>query len=86
MMNDLNRKVEKKQNSELDRDAQKIKRDGFTAEEIGEASAYEDETETAQRMRRGDETKGNPNERDVVSVVNSDEVSPDVSSDKETTE
>lgn len=85
-MNDLNKKVEKKQNTEHDRDAQKIKRDGFTAEEIGEASAYEDETETAQRMRRGDETKGNPDERDVVSVVKSEDSSPDVSSDKKNTE
>ncbi|MBX7171512.1 MAG: hypothetical protein K1X72_11195 [Pyrinomonadaceae bacterium] len=85
-MKESNQKVEKKQNADLDREAQKIKRDGFTAEEIGEASAYEDETETAQRIRRGDETKGNPDERDIVAVVKSEDVSPDVSSDKENTE
>ncbi|HRH41564.1 MAG TPA: hypothetical protein PKY82_07975 [Pyrinomonadaceae bacterium] len=85
-MNEPNKIVEKKQNAEHDREAQKIKRDGITAEEIGKASAYEDETEIAQRMRREDETKGNPDERDVVAVVKSENVSPDVSSDKKNTE
>lgn len=75
-------KAIKKQNTDCDREEQKIERDGYTAEEIGEASAYEDETETAQRMRRGDEAQGNPDERDVVGTVNSEEISVDVSSDK----
>jgi hypothetical protein len=34
-------------------------------------------------MRRGDETKGDPDERDVVGAVKPEDVSPDVSADKE---
>ncbi|MEJ7701262.1 MAG: hypothetical protein WKF71_16680 [Pyrinomonadaceae bacterium] len=32
--------------------------------------SYTDVTEIAQQMRRGDETKGDPNERDVVGAPN----------------
>lgn len=85
MINEPNKTV-KKQNADRDREAQQIERNGFTAEEIGEQSAYEDETETARRMRRGDETKGDPDERDVAGAVKSQDVSPDISADKEATE
>ena len=50
------------------------------AEEIGEQSAYEDETETARRLRRGDESMGDPNERDIAGAVDSREVSEQVRS------
>ncbi len=43
--------------------------DGFTAEELGEASIYEDATQMAQQMRRGDESKGDPNERDITGAT-----------------
>jgi len=86
MTNEPNKSNEQKQNADRDRAAQKIERDGFTAEEIGEEAAYEDETETARRMRRGDETKGDPDERDVAGAVKSEDVSPDISADKENTE
>ncbi len=33
---------------------------------MGEESAYDSTTEMAQMMRRGDETIGDPNDRDVV--------------------
>lgn len=36
------------------------------AEKLGRESAYEDETEMAQRVRRGDESKGDADERDVA--------------------
>lgn len=84
MTSEPNKSNEQKQNA--DRAAQKIERDGFTAEEIGEEAAYEDETETARRVRRGDETKGDPDERDVAGAVKSEDVSPDISADKENTE
>ncbi len=58
-----------KQESDEDRDPQNVKREGFTAEELGEASAYTDSTEMAQQMRRGDETKGNPNDRDTAGAT-----------------
>lgn len=48
-----------------------VKRDGFSAEELGKESAYDGTTEMEQRMRRGDETKGDPNDRDVVGASNS---------------
>ncbi len=44
-------------------------REGFTAEELGEASIYDDATQIAQQMRRGDETQGDPNSRDIAGVA-----------------
>ncbi len=67
MPNEFN---QQKQEADEDRDPQNVQREGFTAEELGEASAYNDTTEIAQQMRRGDETKGDPNDRDVVGATN----------------
>jgi len=36
------------------------------AEELGEQSSYEEITEMKRRLRRGDETKGDPNHRDIA--------------------
>ncbi len=58
-----------KQEADKDKDTQNVERDGFTAEELGEESAYDSTTEMAQRMRRGDETKGDPNDRDIVGAT-----------------
>lgn len=55
-----------KQDADKDKDPENVEIDGFTAEELGEASAYDSTTEMAQMMRRGDETKPDPNDRDVV--------------------
>lgn len=57
---------QQKQEADEDLDPQNVEQDGFTAQELGEASAYNDTTELAQQMRRGDETKGDPNDRDAV--------------------
>ena len=67
MPNEFNKQ---KQEADEDRDPQNVEQDGFTAAELGEASAYTDSTEMAQQMRRGDETKGDPNDRDVVGATN----------------
>jgi hypothetical protein len=45
------------------------KREGWTAEELGEQSSYEGETETARRLRRGDETVGDADARDVAGDI-----------------
>lgn len=58
-----------KQEADEDRDPKNVEIDGFTAEELGEASAYTDSTEMAQQMRRGDESEGDPNDRDVVGAT-----------------
>src|ERR671914_2151922 len=42
------------------------KREGWTAEELGEQSSYEGETEMGRRLRRGDETVGDADARDVA--------------------
>lgn len=57
---------QQKQDADEDKDPKNVEQDGFTAEELGEASAYDSTTEIAQMMRRGDESKGDPNDRDVV--------------------
>ncbi len=63
MQNEPNKQ---KQEADEDGDPKNVEIDGFTAEELGAASAYTDSTEMAQQMRRGDETIGDPNARDVV--------------------
>jgi hypothetical protein len=60
-----------KQEADEDKNPQNVERDGFTAEELGEASAYDSTTEIAQMMRRGDETKGDPDDRDIVGATTS---------------
>jgi hypothetical protein len=45
------------------------KRNHWSAEELGEQSSYEDETEIKRRLARGDETVGKPDERDVAGSV-----------------
>lgn len=55
---------EKKQNSEKSSCNPKL--DGYNAEELGEQSSYEDETEIAQRIRRGNSDKEKGDERDVL--------------------
>ena len=59
-----------KQEADEDNDPKNVERDGFTAAELGEASAYTDSTEMAQQMRRGDESQGDPNTRDAVGASN----------------
>jgi hypothetical protein len=43
--------------------------EGLTAEEIGEQSIYEGETEAQSRILRGDETAGDPDARDVAGAT-----------------
>jgi len=45
------------------------KRDELTAEEIGEQSIYEGETEMQSRILRGDESQGDPDSRDVAGAT-----------------
>jgi hypothetical protein len=46
-----------------------VKKEGWSAEELGEQSTYEDTTEIGRRLRRGDETVGDPNARDVAGAI-----------------
>lgn len=47
--------------------AEETKHDDFSAEEIAQASAYQDSTEVAQQMRRGDaESKAEGDAKDAV--------------------
>lgn len=52
-----------------------VKREGWSAGELGEQSAYEDSTEIGRRLRRGDETVGDADTRDVVGGVRNEETS-----------
>ena len=52
------------------------------AEELGEQSAYEDTTEFTRRLRRGDESKGDPDERDVAGDYAEDSSTADTASDQ----
>ena len=46
-----------------------VKKEGWSAEELGEQSSYEGTTEISRRLRRGDETAGDANARDVAGVI-----------------
>jgi hypothetical protein len=41
-------------------------REGWNSDQLGEESVYEGKTENQRRMQRGDESKGDPNERDTA--------------------
>lgn len=60
-------KKETKQNS--DKTSGNPECDGFDAEELGQQSIYEEETEIAQRIRRGDKGKEEGDELDVAGSV-----------------
>lgn len=44
-------------------------KDQWVPEELGDQSSYEGTTEIKRRLRRGDETKGNPDERDIAGAI-----------------
>ena len=46
-----------------------VKKEGWSAEELGEQSSYEGTTEISRRLRRGDETVGDADQRDVAGVI-----------------
>lgn len=60
-----------------------VEHEGFNSAELGEQAVYDDETEIARRIRRGDESKGDPDERDIAGAPHSEEVSHEISSDKD---
>lgn len=52
-----------KQKQSGDMDSTGTEREGFSADELGQASIYDDPTQIAQQMQRGDESQGDPNAR-----------------------
>ncbi len=58
-----------KQKQSGDMDTTDTEREGFSADELGQASIYDDATQIAQQMRRGDESKGDPNARDTAGAT-----------------
>jgi len=52
-----------------DRPTNGPKREGWSADDLGEQSSYEGTTEISRRLRRGNETVGDPNERDVAGAI-----------------
>lgn len=67
MPNETQQQTRTKQ--EADEDTTDTTRDGFSADELGAASIYDDPTQIAQQMRRGDESQGDPNARDAVGAT-----------------
>jgi hypothetical protein len=49
--------------------AEDVKKEGWSAEELGDESSYEGTTEISRRLRRGNENAGDPNLRDVAGAV-----------------
>lgn len=59
----------RQQKQSADKDSTDAEREGFSADDLGAASAYDDPTQIAQQMRRGDESQLDPNNRDVVGAT-----------------
>lgn len=51
----------------------KVERDGWKAEKIVEESANKNSDDTVREILRGDETEGNPNERDIAGSPESED-------------
>jgi hypothetical protein len=58
-----------KQNGRSDSEETNVKKEGWSADDLGEQSTYEGATEISRRLRRGNETAGDPDERDVAGAV-----------------
>ena len=58
-----------KQDARKDSEVSQSKKEGWSAEELGEQSSYEGTTEISRRLRRGDESVGDPNARDVAGAI-----------------
>jgi hypothetical protein len=50
-------------------------KENWTAEELGEQSSYEGETQMGRRLARGDETVGDPDSRDTAGAVDTKDTS-----------
>ncbi len=50
-----------------------FERQDWNAEKVAEEATNKEDDEIMRQMLRGDETKGNPDERDVAGSVDSDE-------------
>lgn len=52
-----------------DMDSTDTQTDGFSADELGQASIYDDPTQIAQQMQRGDESQGDPDARGTAGAT-----------------
>lgn len=48
-------------------------REGWSADDLSKEASQQDEDEIQRQMKRGDETKGNPDQRDYAGTVDSSE-------------
>ena len=64
----------KKQDSGSGAKGSHSEREGWSAQDLGEESSYEGTTEIDRRLRRGDESAGDPDERDVAGVIPENEM------------
>ena len=58
-----------KQDARKDSEVSQSKKEGWSAEELGQQSSYEGTTEISRRLRRGNESVGDPNARDVAGAI-----------------
>jgi hypothetical protein len=61
--------MENEQKQDADRGALNPEQAGFEADELGKQSSYDDATVVQSHMLRGDETKGDPDGRDVAGTT-----------------
>jgi hypothetical protein len=50
-------------------DKTNVRREGWNADDLGDESGYQDSTEFARQLIRGDESKGSPDDRDIAGVT-----------------
>jgi hypothetical protein len=61
--------AENEQKQDADKAAKNPEREGLTADELGKQSSYDDVTVMQSHMLRGDESKGDPDARDVAGTT-----------------
>lgn len=61
--------MQNERKQETDKEAENPERAGLTADELGEQSIYDGTTVMQSQMLRGDETKGDPNDRDLAGTT-----------------
>ncbi len=75
----MQKKAKDRQPMERDRDADESSipapggREGWSVDELAEEASQQEVNEIQRQTLRGDETKGDPNERDIVGAVDPNE-------------
>ena len=61
--------IQNQQKQDGDKESTETQNEGFSADKLGQASIYDDATQIAQQMQRGDESQGDPDARSTAGAT-----------------